>query len=175
MNKIYQKTHPAGENAGFTLIELLVVVLIIGILAAVALPQYQKAVEKSRAAEGLAMMRSLAMGFDEYVMANGEIPTSFDQISITPIKSTANGSCVASKNFRYCLEYSRLQSWSQQIEQYGFLWYSGMQEIGSSGKQFYCYELKNSSANKMNICQSIGGKNKMDSLTNSAYYWYALD
>ncbi|WP_424243958.1 prepilin-type N-terminal cleavage/methylation domain-containing protein [Elusimicrobium posterum] len=49
--KNFISRHSAAKAEGFTLIELLVVVLIIGILAAIALPQYTRAVEKSRMAE----------------------------------------------------------------------------------------------------------------------------
>ena len=93
MNKIYQKTYPAGKNAGFTLIELLVVVLIIGILAAVALPQYQKAVSKSRTTEAIVTLKSIIDAEEVYYMANGAYT---DDLSLLDVQVNPTG-----KYFKY--------------------------------------------------------------------------
>ncbi|WP_428898489.1 prepilin-type N-terminal cleavage/methylation domain-containing protein [Parelusimicrobium proximum] len=94
---------------GFTLIELLVVVLIIAILAAVALPQYTAAVEKSRATEAMLNLQALSGASNRYVLANDSAPDNFNELDISLPNSTActkvGGStdCVSTGKWQYLL------------------------------------------------------------------------
>lgn len=71
-----------GKQRGFTLTELLVVVLIIGILAAVAVPQYQKAVYKSKFATLKPITESLAQAQEIYYLANGKYTDKIADLDI---------------------------------------------------------------------------------------------
>jgi len=96
------------EKKGFTLIELLVVVLIIGILASVAIPQYFRTVERARIAEALATFSTVKAAQERHNARNGVYTTNWDDLDVT-LKTAATGvectgaaACV-SKIFTYTL------------------------------------------------------------------------
>ena len=73
---------------GFTLIELLVVVLIIGILAAMALPQYFKAVERSRMAEAVTLIDSIVNAQRRKFMQTNRYASTFEGLDVAPKGAT---------------------------------------------------------------------------------------
>ncbi len=90
------------KNRAFTLIELLVVVLIIGILAAIALPQYRKAVTKSRYGALKSVTRSFYEAERAYILQNGHWTTNFKDLDLT-IKGVIEGNYMPLGKNRNCL------------------------------------------------------------------------
>ncbi len=84
---------------GFTLIELLVVVLIIGILSAVALPKYQKAVEKAKVSEVLTTGKSFVQAQRIYFMENAAYTYNLEDLSVEIPQSN---------KFEYSIDSGRL-------------------------------------------------------------------
>ncbi len=103
---------------GFTLIELLVVVLIIGILSAVALPQYQFAVMKSRYSTLKSVVKSIVEAEEIFYLANGSYTENMSELDITiptdlicdiqGYPATTNATCyIVDTNGEKYLDYSQ--------------------------------------------------------------------
>ena len=79
-----QNKHNTTKNLkqGFTLLELLIVVVIIGILAAIALPQYRKIVEKARMSEAIIMVEKIADAQERYYLINNDYTRDINDLDI---------------------------------------------------------------------------------------------
>ena len=98
------------NHGAFTLIELLVVVLIIGILAAVAVPQYQKAVEKTKGTHALALLRQITLAQNQYYLANGKFAEKFADLDID-IPFTGNVKSIQT----YVIDWISDEDWSLHL------------------------------------------------------------
>ncbi|MDR0292006.1 MAG: prepilin-type N-terminal cleavage/methylation domain-containing protein [Elusimicrobium sp.] len=102
------------NKKGFTLVEVLVVVLVVGILAAIALPVYKKAVEKSRAMEAFEILDNIRNKQEHRALfgknkEDRQYTTQFkdlsEVISGIPAIDTENVDSISTKHFKYMLNY----------------------------------------------------------------------
>ena len=142
---------------GFTLIELLVVVLIIGILAAIALPQYQKAVRKARIAEAKVLLKSLVDATDMFYLENpgyDGMPDT-ENLNIDVPSDTKNwrigfNECAAGENRKIGCSIEAAPKWERGYHiQYDSINYSGGPEENTFAGKFICFE------EDTNICSRL--------------------
>jgi len=145
----------------FTLIELLVVVLIIGILAAIALPQYEAAVLKSRFSQIQQAVSAYAREFEFYYAANGEYPGGSGWNSFRDTFNTDIESCSDSGDYLYCKdfridirEHGNQANLGHSLDcQYGYVqWYT---DSAYPNRRECLAGYTNKAANSM--CKSFGG------------------
>jgi len=145
---------------GFTLIELLVVVLIIGILAAVALPQYKVAVEKARATEAITILKTVKEAEERYYLANGGYSTSFDELDIVVPGTVANARCInlTGNNWKICVQSTGLYTYAQNKLNTNTLVFLHEHINDPQVNSRVCHAKQNDNVANQ-VCKSLGGKN----------------
>lgn len=95
-------------NKGFTLLELLVAVMIMGILAAIAIPQYSRSVRRAEMIEGLSQGKTILDSALRFKAANGLPPSTFSQLDVGFDGINAESASMTEGNFTYILNHDSI-------------------------------------------------------------------
>ena len=152
------------NNKAFTLVELLVVVLIIGILAAIAVPQYQKAVLKADLHRGIALVESLYQAQQVYALTHGDFATDIDTLDISlPLNETCE-KIQTEKLSKYVCDFGTIGFIDELRDIYftpkSYITYvhffKDYSTIFKAGER-WCFASPNNTI-AQDVCQSIGGE-----------------
>ena len=158
----------------FTLIELLVVVLIIGILAAVALPKYQVAVAKAHYQQLKVAGDALRKAQITYYLANGSYPSDFDSLDIS-LGTPKETKTIEVEGYGYQTQVRfdwgqcSLSSYGNRIQCVSS--YSGVPEYAIFGDKRYCQGTGNSTVKKQ-VCASETGVSTAEDMSSYWRYTY---
>ena len=162
------------KKQGFTLIELLVVVLIIGVLAAMALPQYRVAVGVSRASTMYAFMRGVDQAQQAFYMANNRYASTFDSLSVgIPPGFTKTDEKRITKGRMAC--HIMTEHGNAEISIKCTEGITGVVLEKYHNQNYYlCWAATNKELNKQ-ICRNLSGKDEASGISSAQAEWYKIN
>ena len=165
-----------ARRSGFTLIELLVVVLIIGILASVALPQYQKAVARARFVQVKTLATSLANAQEMYYLANGVYAKKLAELDIdVPGEVNEAGNQVETSNYLCKLYTDEDVVECRLTKMNGYLsyeiWYDHGQNELYAGQR-WCNSPVDLTTIESQICKAETQLSQPSMTSTYSYWWY---